>query len=120
MQRSLPARRRHSPCFPGVVSILGGEQSSRAGRGQQEVSRVPSSIWAMLLLLLSYHEPSGKPAAPNGHTRTASLTPSLRRAPLWGPMAQFYMALITRCNVWSQLNTLAPFTRADAVTGHQP
>ena len=22
---------------------------------------------------------------------------------------QFYMALITRCNVWSQLNTLAPF-----------
>ena len=26
---------------------------------------------------------------------------------------QFYMALITRCNIWSQLNTLAPFTAAD-------
>ena len=25
--------------------------------------------------LFSYHEPSGKPAAPNGHTRTASLNP---------------------------------------------
>ena len=25
---------------------------------------------------------------------------------------QFYMALITRCNIWSQLNTLAPFTTA--------
>ena len=23
---------------------------------------------------------------------------------------QFYMALITRCNIWTQLNTLAPFT----------
>ena len=26
---------------------------------------------------------------------------------------QFYMALITRCNIWSQLNTLAPFTAAE-------
>ena len=26
---------------------------------------------------------------------------------------QFYMALITRCNIWSQLNTLAPFTADD-------
>ena len=25
----------------------------------------------------------------------------------------FYMALITRCNVWTQLNTLNPFTAAD-------
>ena len=24
----------------------------------------------------------------------------------------FYMALITRCNVWTQLNTLSPFTDA--------
>ena len=24
----------------------------------------------------------------------------------------FYMALITRCNVWTQLNTLNPFTTA--------
>ena len=26
---------------------------------------------------------------------------------------QFYMALITRCNIWSQLNILAPFTADD-------
>ena len=25
---------------------------------------------------------------------------------------QFYMALITRCNIWTQLSTLAPFTEA--------
>ena len=25
---------------------------------------------------------------------------------------QFYMALITRCNIWTQLSTLAPFTNA--------
>ena len=24
----------------------------------------------------------------------------------------FYMALITRCNVWTQLNTMRPFSRA--------
>ena len=27
---------------------------------------------------------------------------------------QFYMALIHRCNVWSQLNTLNPFWRSDS------
>ena len=26
---------------------------------------------------------------------------------------QFYMALIARCNVWSQLNILAPYSNAD-------
>ena len=26
---------------------------------------------------------------------------------------QFYMALTTRCNIWSQLNTLAPLTAAN-------
>ena len=34
--------------------------------------------------LFSYHEPSGKPAAPNGHTRTASLNPLSGTAPLGG------------------------------------
>ena len=30
---------------------------------------------------------------------------------------QFYMALITRCNIWSQLNTLNPFTAAGGCEG---
>ena len=32
---------------------------------------------------------------------------------------QFYMALITRCNVWSQLNTKAPFSAADPCVSHR-
>ena len=32
---------------------------------------------------------------------------------------QFYMALITRCYVWSQLNTLAPFTAAAPCVRHR-
>ena len=34
--------------------------------------------------LFSYHEPSGKPAAPNGHTRTASLNPLSGTGPHMG------------------------------------
>ena len=83
MQRSLPARRRHSPCFPGVVSILGGEQPSRVGRGQQEVSSILPS--PALAFFFSHHEPPGKTAAPNGHKRTASLNPL--SGALWGPTA---------------------------------
>ena len=32
---------------------------------------------------------------------------------------QFYMALITRCNIWSQLNTLNPFTTAAPCVSHR-
>ena len=35
-----PARRRHSPCLPGVVSIPGGEQSSLGGQaGRSSIDR---------------------------------------------------------------------------------
>ena len=32
---------------------------------------------------------------------------------------QFYMALITRCNIWTQLNTLSPFTDAAPCVSHR-
>ena len=32
---------------------------------------------------------------------------------------QFYMALIHRCNVWSQLNTKGPFSAADPCVSHR-
>ena len=32
---------------------------------------------------------------------------------------QFYMALITRCNIWTQLNTLNPFTDATPCVLHR-
>ena len=32
---------------------------------------------------------------------------------------QFYMALITRCNIWTQLNTLSPFTDAARCVSHR-
>ena len=32
---------------------------------------------------------------------------------------QFYMALITRCNIWTQLNTLSPFSDAAPCVSHR-
>ena len=32
---------------------------------------------------------------------------------------QFYMALITRCNIWRQLNALSPFTDAAPCVSHR-
>ena len=89
--RQGPRQCFHGPAGPSRP--LGPSGAARpcfsfSGPGRQEVSRVPSSIWAMLLLLLSYHEPSGKPAGPNSHTRTASLNPLSGTGPFKGPMAK--------------------------------
>jgi hypothetical protein len=87
MQRSLPARRRHLPCSPGAVSILGSEQSSRGGATSRRSPRfTPARLLLSFFLISSPQESQPRPTAT--HARTAPLNLLSGTAPLGGTMAQ--------------------------------